>query len=227
LSRRRFVSQPIEPTAATGTDLPPAFRWNHETLEVRALRKQWRGTKEDRGDVYLKRHWYEFETSDGRVATVYFDRGAKAGTPRWWLYALEEVSREERIRAIADEIRANGSYRWVGIYDVTPQEVRIISYSGPSAPAYPAFPRDKGLTGKMLRSGKTICVGDVTKDANYLTAFGTTRSEIIVPIRVNGNIVGTIDVESENLNAFSDADRTGLEQLAQRLAPLFSATRQI
>jgi GAF domain-containing protein len=219
---KRFVSQPVEPSAPAGTDLPPAFRWNDETLEVRAVRKQWRGTKEDRGDLYLKRHWYEFETSDGRVATVYFDRGAKPGGHRWWLYAIEGASREDRVRAIADEIRANGKYRWVGIYDVTPQEVRIIAYSGPSAPAYPAFRRDRGLTGQMLRSGETICVGDVTKNANYLTAFGTTRSEIIIPIRLNGEIVGTLDVESEQIDAFSDADRAELERRAEALSPLFA-----
>jgi hypothetical protein len=66
--RHRFVSEPIEPCAPSGTDLPPAFRWNGETLEVR--------------------HWYEFETADRRIATVYFDRGAKRGSPRWWLYAI-------------------------------------------------------------------------------------------------------------------------------------------
>lgn len=90
---RQFVSQPIEPIAPSGTDLPPAFRWHGDVLEVRAVRKQWRGTKEDRGDVYLKRYWYEFETSDKRVAVVYFDRGARPGSPRWWLYTIEPLYR--------------------------------------------------------------------------------------------------------------------------------------
>ncbi|HLI96159.1 MAG TPA: DUF6504 family protein [Candidatus Baltobacteraceae bacterium] len=88
---KHFVSQPIDPIAPAGTDLPAAFKWRDVLLEVRALRKQWRGTKEDRGDVYLKRHWYEFETTDGRIATVYFDRAAKPGAHRWWLYAIESV----------------------------------------------------------------------------------------------------------------------------------------
>lgn len=86
---RSFKSQPIEAVEPSGTDLPAAFRWGNELLEVAAVRKQWRGTKEDRGDVYLKRHWYEFETTSGRVATVYFDRAAKPGAPRWWLYTIE------------------------------------------------------------------------------------------------------------------------------------------
>jgi Family of unknown function (DUF6504) len=86
---KHFVSESIQAVEPTGTNLPPAFRWRDETLEVRTVRKEWRGTKEDRGDVYLKRHWYEFETADGRIATVYFDRGVRAGTARWWLYTIE------------------------------------------------------------------------------------------------------------------------------------------
>ncbi|HKU67942.1 MAG TPA: GAF domain-containing protein [Candidatus Baltobacteraceae bacterium] len=130
-------------------------------------------------------------------------------------------SREERARAVAAEIHAAGEYRWVGIYEVTPQAVRIVSYSGPGAPAYPTFPRDQGLTGQMLRTGRSVAVGDVTKDPNFLAAFSTTRSEMIVPVRVQGEIVGTIDVESERINAFHDADRTWLERIAAKLTPLF------
>ena len=86
---KHFISKAVEPLEPTGTELPAAFRWGEDVLQVRNVRNEWRGTKEDRGDVYLKRHWYEFETADGRIATVYFDRGAKPGSPRWWLYTLE------------------------------------------------------------------------------------------------------------------------------------------
>jgi hypothetical protein len=90
---KRFVSEPIAViTARTGTanqpDLPAAFRWRDETLEVKILRDAWRSSKTDRGDLYLKRHWFTFETVDGRVATVYFDRSAKRAQPRWSLYAI-------------------------------------------------------------------------------------------------------------------------------------------
>lgn len=132
------------------------------------------------------------------------------------------ASREERARAVAAEIHAAGDYRWVGIYDVTPRAVSIIAYSGPGAPQYPSFPRDRGLTGEMLRTGRTVVSGDVTKDPNYLTAFSTTRSETIVPVRRDGEIVGTIDVESERLNAFGEADRDALERVAGAIAALFT-----
>ena len=91
-----FIGKGLTPEGAQDTaalshgepSLPRAFMWDNERIEVAALRKTWRSTKEDRGDVYLKRHWFEFETTDGRVAVVYFDRGARKPTQRWWLYTL-------------------------------------------------------------------------------------------------------------------------------------------
>ena len=69
--------------------LPSAFRYGDERIEVEEVKKTWRGTKEDRGDVYVKKHWFEFSTRDGRTAVVYFDRGARKGAPRWYLYTLD------------------------------------------------------------------------------------------------------------------------------------------
>lgn len=96
---RQFVSQPLQapagmPAGAMEPALPPEFFWNGERIGVKTLRKQWRSTKEDRGDVYLKRHWFEFETDDGRIAEVYFDRAARSRQPHWWLYTI--TSSEER-----------------------------------------------------------------------------------------------------------------------------------
>ncbi|HET6895596.1 MAG TPA: GAF domain-containing protein [Candidatus Baltobacteraceae bacterium] len=136
------------------------------------------------------------------------------------------ASREERARAVAAEIHAAGNYRWVGLYDVTAEAVSIIGYSGPGAPSYPSFARDRGLTGEVLRTGQTVVVGDVTANAKYLTAFATTRSEMIVPVRADGEIAGTIDVESERVDALTGADRVALERIAQALEPLFSEARR-
>ena len=66
-------------------------------------------------------------------------------------------------------------------------------------------------------------VGDVSKDPRYLTAFGSTRSEIIVPVLdpTGRKVVGTIDVESDRVDAFSEEDRAALERCAVALAELF------
>ena len=100
----RFVSKPIAPEGAAfdvdtmshgEPSLPPAFRFGDELLTIGELRKTWRSTKTDRGDVYLKRHWFEFSTTDGRIAVVYFDRGARRGQPRWFLYTLTSASADD------------------------------------------------------------------------------------------------------------------------------------
>lgn len=132
-------------------------------------------------------------------------------------------TRIEKARKLADLIRATHNYRWVGVYDVGPELVSIIAYSGPSAPAYPHFPITKGLTGAAIREKKTVVVGDVANDPRYLTAFGTTRSEMIIPVldEKNAAVVGTIDVESEKRNAFTPEDQLALERIAQGIVPLW------
>src|ERR1700723_508971 len=124
--------------------------------------------------------------------------------------------RAERARQTPEPIREFGAYRWVGVYDVSPELVSIIAWSGPSAPAYPTFPATKGLTSSAIREKSPVVVGDVRSDSRYLTAFGSTLSEIIIPILDPRDqvVVGTVDVESERANAFSDADRKNLEECA-------------
>ncbi len=131
--------------------------------------------------------------------------------------------RRKKAEHIAAAIREFGAYRWAGLYDVDEQLVSIIAWSGPGAPAYPTFPVTKGLASSAIREKKTVVVGDVRTDPCYLTAFGSTLSEIIIPILypVDGRVIGTIDVESERTNAFSPADQQLLEQCAQAALPLW------
>lgn len=95
---RRFVSQPIDPLdCAFDADvmshgepsLPGSFRWHDDELHVASVVRTWRSTKDDRGDTYLKRHWFECRLTDGRSAIMYFDRQARRGAARWWLYSIE------------------------------------------------------------------------------------------------------------------------------------------
>lgn len=132
--------------------------------------------------------------------------------------------RNEKAGKIAELIRKEGNYRWVGVYDVGPEMVSMIAYSGPSAPAYPEFPVTKGLTGAAVREKKSVVVGDVRTDPRYLTAFSSTLSEIIIPVvdGKTGAVVGTIDVESERANAFSLAGQKTLEEWARAAQGLWT-----
>jgi GAF domain-containing protein len=125
----------------------------------------------------------------------------------------------KRMREVAEMIRVAREYRWVGIYKVTRKEFVILAGTGDEPPAYPRFPITQGLCGAALESGKPVVVGDVRKDSRYLPSFHTTRSEIIVPM-TNGHrhIIGMLDAESEEVNAFGDEDRQFLGRAAGLIA---------
>lgn len=131
--------------------------------------------------------------------------------------------RAERARRLAEIVRKLGDYRWVGVYDVDAERVSIIAWSGPGAPEHPTFRATEGLTGAAVRAKKPVVVGDVRNDPRYLPAFGSTHSEIIVPVLAPGEdrVLGTIDVESEQADAFSPRDVEVIEQCARAALPLW------
>src|SRR5579863_5542485 len=122
-------------------------------------------------------------------------------------------SRVEKARRIAEIIRGSHDYRWTGIYEVDGEEIAAIAWTGAEPPAFPRFPKTQGLCGDAVGLGAAVVVGDVTRDSRYLTTFGSTRSEIVVPIfhATTRVPVGVIDVESEQFDAFNDWDRAFLE----------------
>jgi L-methionine (R)-S-oxide reductase len=129
----------------------------------------------------------------------------------------------KRVKGVVDMIRAARGYRWVAIYKVTKKEFVILTETGDEPPAYPRFPITQGLCGAALESGKTIVVGDVRKDARYLPAFHNTHSEIIVPmVNEHRQIVGMLDAESDQPNAFGPEDKQFLERAAGLIAHCLS-----
>ena len=135
------------------------------------------------------------------------------------------VNRERALQEVADLIRNHAGYRWVGLYDVDHKAgiVRNVVWSGSGAPEYPSFPLTRGLTGAAVAQRQIVNVGDVSADPRYLTAFGSTRSEIIVPVfdREGTIVVGTIDVESEELNAFNQGGHDLLRACSAVIQPLW------
>jgi putative methionine-R-sulfoxide reductase with GAF domain len=107
------------------------------------------------------------------------------------------------------------------VYEVTPTEVVNLSWSGPAGPAHPTFPIDQGLTAEAVATGRSVVCNDVAADPRYLTALESTGSEIIVPVVTASRVAGTLDVESERLDAFDDEVRLSLERVAAELPPLY------
>lgn len=80
------------------------------------------------------------------------------------------------------------------------------------------IPITEGICGAAVAQGDTVIVDDVASDPRYLACSLETRSEIVVPIRVNGGIVGEIDIDSHSRGAFGDEDRVFLEECAAIVA---------
>lgn len=131
--------------------------------------------------------------------------------------------RTAKAKRLAERIQKLGDYRWVGVYDVGPEVVSIIAWSGPNSPEFPIFPANKGLTGATIDQKKAVISGDVRNDLRCLTTFGSTVSEMIVPVLspADGSVIGTVDVESERANAFSARDQQMIEQCAQAALPIW------
>jgi L-methionine (R)-S-oxide reductase len=137
--------------------------------------------------------------------------------------AMGGDDRTVKAKRLAELIRKLGEYRWVGVYDVGSETVSNIAWSGPGAPENLTFPASEGLTGAAIQEKRAVIVGDVRTDPRYLTTFGSTLSEIIIPVLSpgGGNVIGTVEVESDKVNAFSARDQQLIEQCAQAALPLW------
>jgi L-methionine (R)-S-oxide reductase len=144
---------------------------------------------------------------------------------RLLILLLENPDRSQAATRAAESLAAERRYHWVGLYEVTPGDIGMIACTGTAPPAFPRFPISKGLCGSAVALRSIVNVGNVLEDPRWLTTFGSTRSEIIVPvITIDGTVAGLIDVESELLSAFSTDDELFLTRCAPLLLPLFSSS---
>lgn len=111
------------------------------------------------------------------------------------------------------------NYSWVGVYLVEGDELVLGPWKGPEATEHVRIPVGQGICGAAAASGETEVVDDVNADPRYLACFPSTRSEIVVPIAHEGEVVGEIDIDSDEPAAFGEDDRVFLERVAALIAP--------
>ena len=109
-------------------------------------------------------------------------------------------------------------YTWTGIYLLDGNELCLGPFVGKPSP-HTRIPLGRGICGAAATEKATIIVDDVNADPRYLACSIETRSEIVVPIMLNGEVLGELDIDSDKTAAFGDDDRVLLEQVAERLAP--------
>lgn len=108
-------------------------------------------------------------------------------------------------------------YTWAGIYWLDGNELVLGPYLGKPSP-HTRIPLNRGICGAAASQQQTIVVDDVNSDPRYLACSIETKSEIVVPIMRGASVLGEIDIDSDKLAAFGDADRALLEAVAKALA---------
>jgi L-methionine (R)-S-oxide reductase len=110
-------------------------------------------------------------------------------------------------------------YSWVGIYLVEGDALVLGPWQGPEATEHVRIPVGEGICGAAAATGVTEVVDDVNADPRYLACFPSTRSEIVVPISYEAQVVGEIDIDSDRPAAFDADDREFLESVAVLISP--------
>ncbi len=128
-------------------------------------------------------------------------------------------AREDMVKLLNTTIP---SYTWVGVYAVEGKDLVLDAWSGPAATEHTRIPVGKGVCGFAAKAGRTEIVSDVSKDPRYLQCFLSTKSEIVVPILGQGSVVGEIDIDGDQLDAFSSLDREFLEAVAKKAAGVWT-----
>ena len=112
-------------------------------------------------------------------------------------------------------------YDWVGYYFHVPgkQELKLKTFAG--APTeHTTIPFGKGICGQVAVSNQSFLVPDVRAQDNYIACSIDVKSEIVVPLFVNGKNIGQIDIDSHTAEAFSEEDQAFLEWVNRELAKI-------
>ena len=103
---------------------------------------------------------------------------------------------------------------WVGFYLVKDANYLILGPFQGSAACF-RIRRGRGVCGTAWAEGRTQVVPDVEQFPGHIACSSLSRSEIVVPLIVQGEVVGVLDIDSDQLNQFDETDRHYLEQVAQ------------
>ncbi len=133
------------------------------------------------------------------------------------------LSRDEKLKNICQLLSDNVDYyTWVGFYFAN-KKTRTL-HLGPYVGAmtdHTIIPFGKGICGQVAVSDENFVVPDVAAQDNYIACSFTVKSEIVVPLFVDGENIGQIDIDSNVLNPFTEADERFLEFVNAEVSNLF------
>lgn len=117
---------------------------------------------------------------------------------------------------ICGALKEQFGWLWVGFYLVKPsaageEELVLAPFQGPVACT--RIKKGRGVCGAAWQRGETLIVPDVEKFPGHIACSSLSRSEIVVPIIINGTVKGVLDVDSVSLNEFDETDKQYLEEI--------------
>ncbi|MDJ0364255.1 GAF domain-containing protein [Hymenobacter sp. H14-R3] len=124
-----------------------------------------------------------------------------------------EPDRTANLANVAAALRQAFGFFWVGFYIVQGEELVLGPFQGPIACT--RIRRGRGVCGTSWAEARTVLVPDVEAFPGHIACSAASQSEIVVPILKAGAVVAVLDVDSDQLNDFDEADQAGLEQLMQ------------
>lgn len=129
---------------------------------------------------------------------------------------------DSRLQAICDLLRETiPYYDWVGFYfrNGVKEELKLGPYAGEPTD-HTIIPFGKGICGQVAVSNQNFVVPDVAAQDNYIACSITVNAEIVVPLFVNGENIGQIDIDSNTPDPFSTADERFLEFVNAEVAKI-------
>lgn len=106
---------------------------------------------------------------------------------------------------------------WVGFYLVKGDELVLAPFQGPVACT--RIKKGRGVCGTSWQKAETLIVDDVEKFPGHIACSSLSRSEIVVPVIRNNEVVAVLDVDSESLAQFDETDKKYLEEIVAAIAP--------
>ncbi|WP_299162701.1 GAF domain-containing protein [uncultured Tenacibaculum sp.] len=128
--------------------------------------------------------------------------------------------KELKLQQICDYLASEISlYDWVGFYfkNGDKDELKLAQFNGEPTD-HIIIPFGKGICGQVAVSNENFVVQDVSEQDNYISCGWKVKSEIVIPIFVNNENIGQIDIDSHTVNAFSKKDEELLEYTCKKVA---------
>ena len=107
-----------------------------------------------------------------------------------------------------------GDVNWVGFYFYDPMTDKLILGPFQGKPACVEIGRGKGVCGYAFEKASPVVVPDVSSFRGHIACDSDSRSEIVLPIKVKGNVVALLDIDSTSIGRFSAEDTETLEKLS-------------